>query len=366
MSGTAYPVYRSKFPELGFYGLPGHTRAPRDILQQARDAEALGIGNLMISERADYKEIAAICGACAAVTETISIGTSATNLNLRHPMVTASMGSTLNRLSQGRFALGLAKGVAMRWRALGLDFPTYAREREFIDLLRRLWRGEIIRDHQGEIGHFGQIGLAPYIDEDIPILYVGFGPKSLVNAGRLYDGVHLHTFMGERALSGAVAQVRQGEQDAGRAPGTVKVWSVLATACDASEERYLRLIVARLASYLQIPGYGEMLVSINGWDADVLQRFRADATVRAMPGLIDSVASLEQIAAVEKLLPESWRPAAVGDAKACAARWLEEFEAGADGIIIHASTPEEFAPVLREYERIRPDQRFAERTNRPA
>ncbi|MYF50259.1 MAG: LLM class flavin-dependent oxidoreductase [Gammaproteobacteria bacterium] len=90
MSSQAYPVYRSKFPELGFYGLPGHTRAPRDILQQARDAEALGIGNLMISERADYKEIAAICGACAAVTESISIGTSATNLNLRHPLVLAT------------------------------------------------------------------------------------------------------------------------------------------------------------------------------------------------------------------------------------------------------------------------------------
>ena len=203
----------------------------------------------MISERADYKEIAAVCGACAAVTESIN--------------------------------------------------------------------------------------------ENIPVLYVGFGPKSLVNAGRIYDGVHLHTFMGGQALRQAVAQVRQGEREAGRAPGTVKVWSVLATACDASEERYLRLIVARLASYLQIPGYGEMLVAVNGWDDEVLDRFRADPIVCAMPGLIDSVASLEQIAAVEKLLPTSWRPAAVGDAKAkaCAARWLDEFEAGADGIIVHASTP---------------------------
>ena len=56
----------------------------------------------------------------------------------------------------------------------------------------------------------------------------------------------------------------------------------------------------------------------------------------------------------------------MGDAKTCAARWLGQFEVGADGIIIHASTPEKFAPVLREYERIRPDRRFAERINRPA
>mgnify|MGYP001353335771 CR=1 FL=1 len=35
-----YPDHESKFPELGFYGLPGHTRSPRDILKQAQDAEA--------------------------------------------------------------------------------------------------------------------------------------------------------------------------------------------------------------------------------------------------------------------------------------------------------------------------------------
>ncbi|HBW99634.1 MAG TPA: TIGR03857 family LLM class F420-dependent oxidoreductase, partial [Gammaproteobacteria bacterium] len=55
-----HPSYTSTFPELGFYGLPGHSRTPRDILKQAQDAEALGIGNIMISERADYKEISAL------------------------------------------------------------------------------------------------------------------------------------------------------------------------------------------------------------------------------------------------------------------------------------------------------------------
>jgi hypothetical protein len=44
---------------------------------------------------------------------------------------------------------------------------------------------------------------------------------------------------------------------------------------------------------------------------------------------------------------------------------LDQFTAGADGIIIHASTPEEFAPVLAEYEKIRPEELFTERTNRP-
>lgn len=356
----------SEFPELGFYGLPGHTRSPRDVLEQVRRAERLGVGNVMISERADYKEIAAICGACAAVTESIYIGTSGTNLNTRHPVVTASMGSTLNRLSNGRFALGLAKGARQRWQAWDLPHPTYAREAEFVELMRRLWRGELVTDYEGALGRYRALQLAPYVDEDIPILYVGFGPKSLEHAGRIYDGVHLHTFMSDACLAEAVAAVRAGEAAAGREPGTVKAWSVLATACDVSEEVYLKYIIARLATYLQIPGYGDMLVQINGWDPQTLARFRQDPAVTGVGGLIDSVASTAQLAQIEKLIPDAWRPAAVGNAEACARRWVDQFEAGADGIIIHASTPDEFAPVLDAYRRIRPNHLFEGRSNRPA
>lgn len=358
-------TYTSEFPELGFYGLPGHTRTPRDVIKQVQDAERLGIGNVMISERADYKEISAICGACAAVTESIYIGTSATNLNSRQPVITASIGSTLNRLSNGRFALGLAKGSIHRARAWHIPFPTYAREAEFIDLMRKLWRGEAVTNYSGELGDYAALALAPYVNEDIPILYVGFGPKSVENAGRIYDGVHLHTFMSDQALTSAVESVRRGEKSVGRDVGKAKVWSVFATACDVSEAVYLKYIVARLATYLQIPGYGELLVRVNGWDEEILKSFRTHKAVTSVGGLIDSVASTEQLAEIDKILPQEWRPAAVGSARECAEAWVGQFEAGADGLIIHASTPEEFAPVLEEYRKIRPHERFEGRTNRP-
>lgn len=355
----------SKYPELGFYGLPGHTRTPRDVLKQVQDAEALGIGNVMISERADYKEIAAICGACAAVTEEIFIGTSGTNLNTRHPVITASMGSTLDALSNGRFALGLAKGVKLRWDAMGLPYPNYAMEAEFIDVLKKLWAGEPVTNYSGSLGDIRAMNLAPYVQAHIPLLYVGFGPKSLQHAGRVYDGAHLHTFMSDQALSDAVTAFRKGEQDAGHGRQG-KLWSVFATACNVSDEAYFKLIVARLATYLQFQGYGEMLVNINGWDMQTLQDFRAHPTVKAVGGAIDSVANSAQLEAINELIPEHWRPAAVGDAKTCAQRWVDQFKAGADGIIVHASTPEEFAPVLAEYDKIRPHALFEGRTNRPA
>jgi alkanesulfonate monooxygenase SsuD/methylene tetrahydromethanopterin reductase-like flavin-dependent oxidoreductase (luciferase family) len=230
-------------------------------------------------------------------------------------------------------------------------------------MMRKLWRGERELGHQSVLGQYPALHLADYVSEDIPVLYVGFGPKSLQQAGRVYDGAHLHTFMSDQALSEAVAHFRAGEAETGRSGG--KLWSVFATACDVSEERYLKLIVARLATYLQIPGYGEALVNVNGWDMDTLQAFRNAPIIAGMTGAIDSVASYTELAEIDKLIPQEWRPAAVGDAKTCAQRWLDQINAGADGVIIHASTPEEFAPVLAEYKKIRPSELFAQRTNRP-
>ena len=108
-----------------------------------------------------------------------------------------------------------------------------------------------------------------------------------------------------------------------------------------------------------------MLVDINGWDPELLKAFRRSDAVKSVGGLIDSVATIKQMAEIEKLIPEDWRPAAVGSARVCAERWVDQFKAGADGIIVHASTPEEFAPVLVEYEKIRPDHLFEGRINRP-
>ena len=30
-----------------------------------------------------------------------------------------------------------------------------------------------------------------------------------------------------------------------------------------------------MATYMQAPGYAEMLIALNGWDAEVLDRFRS-------------------------------------------------------------------------------------------
>lgn len=354
----------SEFPELGFYGLPGHTRTPADLLDEVRTAEALGVGSVWLSERFDVKEVAALAGAAAAVTSKLFIGTGATNINTRHPLLTASMGTTLHRLSAGRFALGVARGVGIRSDLMGTAKVSNTHLQDFAVMMRQLWRGERV-SYDGVLGKFPYLHMADWIADDIPLLFVGFGEKSLAFAATVFDGVILHTFISDEALARGVQSVRDSAAQAGRDAASVKIWSVLAVAHEPDEEQYLRYIVARMATYLQAPQYGELLVQLNGWEQAVLDRFRADEVVKNIFGAIDSVATLDQLRHIRTLLPEQWFPAAVGTAAQCAQRINDQFAAGADGVILHASRPHEFAPVLDAYRDIRDHARFAGRSNRP-
>jgi probable F420-dependent oxidoreductase len=340
--------------ELGFYTLAGHSGSPRDLVTEVRDAEVLGLGSAFISERFNTKEAATLSGAAGAVSETIGVATAATNHNTRHPVLTATIGSTMHRLTGGRFALGLGRGFDPLFDVLGLPRVTMAQLEDVIDLLRRLWHGETIFGHEGPAGSFPMLFMDPDFDMDIPIMLTALGERTLEFAGRVTDGVVLHTFFTDETLARSVAAVRRGAEAAGRDPAQVRVWSVLATVGDhLDEELRLRKLVGRLATYLQ--GYGDLLVSVNGWDPEVLVRFRQDELVASFGGAFDAKADLDQLAHLAGLLPDEWLAAsATGSPEACAARVLDQFEAGADGVILHGATPAELAPVLEAYRAVRP------------
>jgi probable F420-dependent oxidoreductase len=351
-------------PELGFYGLAGHTESPADLLDECRDAESIGLGSCFVSERFNVKEAAALTGAAAAVTSTLGIATGVTNHNTRHPLVTATWGATVHRLSQGRFALGLGRGFDFLFDAIGAPRVTFDQMEDFVGLMRRLWRGEMVFGHDGPAGSYPYLGLDPTFDEDIPILMAALGPRAMTFGGRLMDGVILHTFFSDEALARCVGAIRRGAEEAGRDPAAVRVWSVLAVGCDLSEERRLRAMVGRLATYCQ--AYGDLLVNVNGWDPAVLERFRADEVVAGVGGAIDAKATVEQLEHIAGLFPDEWLAAsAMGDAATCAARVNDQFAQGADGVILHASTPAQLTPVVAAYRSVRDDARFAGRSTNP-
>ena len=184
-----------EFSKLGCYLLPGHTRTPADAIAEARKAEALGLGKVWLSERFDVKDAGVICAAALTATEHIKVATAGTNLHTRHPHTLATMCSSLHYISGGRFELGLARGVAIRNQLMGLEAVSNAQLVDGLDILRTLWRGGKIMGYDGPMGTLPYLSSGDWLDAEIPIHFIGFGPKSLRFAGQHFDGVHLHTFI---------------------------------------------------------------------------------------------------------------------------------------------------------------------------
>ncbi|MEO6989174.1 MAG: TIGR03857 family LLM class F420-dependent oxidoreductase [Aquihabitans sp.] len=334
--------------ELGFYALAGQPASSRDLVSEVVEGEALGLGTVFISERYNKKEAATLAGAAGAVSERITIQTAATNHNTRHPMVTAGFARTMQSLTGGRFVLGLGRGIPLQQDAFGMGRITTAEMEDFAELMRRLFRGEVIMGHDGPAGSWPVLHLDATLDEHLPMSLVAFGPRSLDLGGRCFDEVVLHTFFTDETTARCVQTVKQAAERAGRDPDAVKVWSCLATIGDHIDED-LRLMkqVGRLATYLQ--GYGELLVRTNGWDQQVLQQILADPVVSSVRGL-DVVGTAEQLEHVAGLIPDEWlAPAATGTPAQCVAAVRHQFDLGCDGVIMHGATPAELAPIVAEY-----------------
>ncbi len=336
-------------PELGFYTLAGAAMSPRDVVQEVRDAEALGLGAAFISERYNVKEACTLSGAAGAASEDIRIVTGATNHNTRHPLVTASYATTMHHLTGGRFTLGIGRGIAMLQDVYGIPRITTAQMEDFAGLCRRLWHGETILGHDGPAGSWPVLRLDPSFDDDIPLGLVAFGDNSLALGGRAFDDVVLHTFFTDETLQRSVGIVKTAAERAGRDPDAVRVWSCFATVGDhIPEPLRLKKTVGRLATYLQ--GYGDLMVSTNGWDPAVLAAFRADPVVGSVPGAIDQLATTEQLEHIATLLPDEWlAPAATGSPERAAAAVRRQVELGADAVILHGATPTELAPIVAAY-----------------
>lgn len=332
--------------QLGFYALAGAPRTPRELIQEMHDGERLGFGWAFISERLNIKEAATLSGAAAAVSSHINIATAATNHNTRYPLVTAAYAMTMHQLTEGRFTLGLGRGVDALWDTLGLPRVTTAQMEDFAGLMRRLWRGETVIDHNGPAGRFPLLRLGSTFDEQIPLGLVAFGPNSLRLGGRAFDQIVLHTFFTDETTVRCVTTVKEAAERAGRDPAQVKVWACLATiGGHLPDDVRLKKTVGRMATYLQ--GYGDLMVKTNGWDPADLERFRNDPFVAGYPGLLDDTATADELEHVATLIPDHWlAAAATGTPEQCAAAIRHQFDLGVDGVILHGVAPRDLGDIM--------------------
>ena len=330
------------------YILPGRVTDPQRGILEAQDASRIGLGGIWVSERYAVKEPVVISAAAMQMAPGLRIGTTM-YANMRHPVVTASVGNLMQALSGNRFSLLLARAVPAFFAALGQPPITIARLTDFISILRRLWAGETV-DYEGILGRMPAMRLTDLFDAPPPpIIFTAIGPKSLAFAGAHCDGVLLHAFITPEGVRRSIKIVRAAAEKAGRDPASVRIIHNIVVAPDLAPDEEEAVVGGRAVTYFQIPKFGEMMVDINGWDRAELVKLRAHPTLSGVKGTADQAFTREQLVEVSRSLPDWWltETSAIGSAAQCASQLMDYLDAGAEEILLHGSAPKDMETLAQ-------------------
>jgi probable F420-dependent oxidoreductase len=269
------------------------------IGEEARLAEALGYDGIVSEETKDDPFIALTLAAQA--TQRIGLATGVAIAFPRAPAVTALAAWTLQRLSKGRFTLGLGTQVKGHIeRRYGMDWtPPGPWMRDYIGALRAIWacwqNGGTKLNYQGthyKLSLMVPLFAPPPIEHpQIPVQLAAVNPFMCQIAGEVADGIRAHPvctprYIAEVMLPAARKGAAKTERDFSRFE--IAAMPLIATAPDKKGlEPRVRDVRARIAFYASTPtyliafesqGYGEV--------ARTLQTYSRAQRWEEMPGFI--------------------------------------------------------------------------------
>ena len=206
----------------------GHEQwQPEELVEHAVLAEQAGFDMVVVSEHfhpwVDDRSASgfafATIGAMAAATDRVGFSTGVTTPLFRyHPAVVAQAAATLDRLSNGRFTLGVGTGENINEGPLGYEFPKYAernaRMSESLEIMRRLLDGEKLT-FAGEFYETDRAKLYSPPVGPVPILLAAGGPKSATLAGEKAQGVVTSVKDPAETLERVVEPLRSAAEESG-------------------------------------------------------------------------------------------------------------------------------------------------------
>ncbi len=219
---------------------------PDQLAARARQLEDAGIDYLWCGEAYSADAVSTM-GFLAGATARARIGSSILPIYSRTPTLLAMTAVGVDRLSRGRFILGLgASGpqVVEGFHGVAYDAPLQ-RTREIIEICRAVWRGERVV-HDGAryqlplpadrgTGLGKPLRLLDHIErEHIPIFVASLGPKNVEMTAEVADGwLPLH-FWPERAkeLWGPPLDAGRAKRDPSLSPLSVVAGGSLAIGRD--------------------------------------------------------------------------------------------------------------------------------------
>ena len=181
------------------YFLSCEQNGPKELIDQAKRAEAAGFESLWISDHFhpwndEQGQSPFVWGVIGALSEATSlpVTTGVTCPTMRiHPAIIAQAAATAAVQLDGRFVLGVGSGEALNEHILGDPWPSVGVRLEMleeaIDVIRILHEGKEI-SHHGLHYEVQEARIYTLPEQPVPIYVSGFGPQAAEFAGRIGDG----------------------------------------------------------------------------------------------------------------------------------------------------------------------------------
>lgn len=242
---------------------------PLDIATVGDDAqlvESLGYDGLMVEETKDDPYV--LTALAAKTTTRLTLGTAVALAFPRSPTTTALSAWSLQKLSRGRFTLGLGSQVRGHIvRRYGMDWSAPGPwMRDYVNAVRAVWacwqNGTPL---DFESAHYNLNLMVPLFDPgpiefpEIPVHLAALNPTMCRVAGEVADGLRPHPVCTPKYIERIMLPaVREGAAKAGRALNgfSVSMKPLVATARDdAALAEKVRDARARVAFYASTPAY---------------------------------------------------------------------------------------------------------------
>ncbi|MCE2463218.1 MAG: LLM class flavin-dependent oxidoreductase [Dehalococcoidia bacterium] len=239
-----------------------------DLKEYGRLADEGGFESLWVTERYFHEETFSMLGFLAAATRDIKLGLGVANPYTRHPALLAMACATLDRISGGRFLLGLGRSDrSLIQDRMGIPYGSPLSTLEAtVSTLRGLL--------SGEGGGNARLAISP-AQEKPPIYLAAIGPRALRLAGTVADGVLLNAYTPTAYVRYAVNEVRRAAEEAGRDPRSVDIACMLTTRLTDDAESIWPSLKQRIVRLLAEPQVGEILLEKGGFDQSILAPVRA-------------------------------------------------------------------------------------------
>lgn len=267
--------------------------------EQAAQVEALGYDAVMFEETKHDPYL--VMGLAAAATTTLGIGTAVAIAFPRSPAVTAMSAWSLQKLSRGRFTLGLGTQVRGHiQRRFGMKWsPPGPWMREYVEAVRAVWQAWEQGEQPAFHGEHYDISLTvplfdpgPIEHPDIPIHLAAVNAYMCQVAGEVANGVRPHPVCTARYIADIMwPAVRKGAELRGRNLDDFAV-SIKPLIAAADDEKVLaekiRDVRARVAFYASTPAYRAAFAAHGLGDlADELKHLSRAQRWEEMPAYID-------------------------------------------------------------------------------